>query len=67
MRTQCNAEQLQFGGLGRRRVVVAFDGGRVGSDAGALLLKRTDQAVRLIDRRSASAVEHSVRTPRPAP
>lgn len=50
MSTQCNAEQLEFAGVGRRRVVAAFDGGCVTSDAGALLLKRTDEAIGLIER-----------------
>ena len=70
MQTQCTAEQLEFGCIERRRVVAAFDGGRVTSDAGALLLKRTDEAIRLIDRvadcfwdtRKQWLVEHSVRT-----
>ncbi len=70
MQTQCNAEQLQFSCVGRRRVVAAFDGGQVSSDAGALLLMRTDRAIRLVDRlaecfvdrRSQSDIEHSVRT-----
>src|SRR5437660_159971 len=70
MQTQCNAEQLQFSCVGRRRVVAAFDVGQVTSDAGALLLMRTDQAIGLIDRlarcfidrRSQSDIEHSVRT-----
>jgi hypothetical protein len=70
MQTQCSAEQLEFSCVERRRVVAAFDGGRVSSDAGALLLKRTDEAIRLIDRlsecfvdhRDAGAIEHSVRT-----
>lgn len=35
----------------RRRVVAAFDGGQVSSDARALLLKRTDEAIGLLDRR----------------
>jgi hypothetical protein len=51
-------------------VVAAFDGGRVSSDAGALLLGRTDRAIGLIDRlagcfrdgRSAISSEHTVRT-----
>jgi hypothetical protein len=51
MQTQCTAEQLEVGCIDRRRVVAAFDGGRVTSDAGALLLKRTDEAIRLIGRR----------------
>ncbi len=49
MQTQCNAEQLQFSCVERHRVVAAFDGGTVSSDAGALLLGRTDQAIGLID------------------
>jgi hypothetical protein len=51
-------------------VVAAFDGGCVTSDAGALLLKRTDQAIGLIDRvadcfvdgRLKPLVEHTTRT-----
>ncbi len=70
MRTQCNAEQLEFSSVERRGVVAAFDGGRVSSDAGALLLGKTDEAIGLIDRlagcfadhRKAESIEHSVRT-----
>jgi hypothetical protein len=51
-------------------VVAAFDAGRVTSEAGALLLKRTDDAIGLIDRlsgcfidgRRPELIEHSVRT-----
>ena len=50
-------------------MVVGFDGGRVTSDAGALLLGATDKAIGLIDRfaacfsdgRSATDVEHGGR------
>ena len=70
MPTQCNAEQLQFSCVERRRVVAAFDGGAVSSDAGALLLGRADQAIGLIDRlagcfidaRAAGSIEHTVRS-----
>lgn len=70
MPTQCNAEQFEFSCVERRRVVAAFDGGTVSSDAGALLLKRTDEAIGLIDRlagcfideRKAKWIEHAVRT-----
>ena len=70
MRTQCSAEQLQFSCVERRRVVAAFDGGEVSSDAGALLLMRTERAIGLldrlaacfIDRRSQNSTEHAVRT-----
>ena len=50
MQTHCNAEQLHFSCVERRRMVAAFDGGTVSSDAGALLLGRTDEAIGLIDR-----------------
>lgn len=70
MPTQCNAEQLEFAGVERRRVVAAFDGGTVSSDAGALLLGKSDAAIGLIDRladcfvdaRDARLIEHTVRT-----
>ena len=70
MPTQCNAEQLQFSCVERRRVVAAFDGGTVSSDAGALLLGRTDAAIGLMDRlagcfiddRDPGLIEHTVRT-----
>ena len=50
MQTECIAGQLEFEGFDGRRVVAAFDGGAVTSDAGALLLRETDQAIRLIER-----------------
>ena len=70
MQTECSAEQLEFSCVERRRVVAAFDGGRVSSDAGALLLGRTDEAIGLIDRlagcfedsRRPELIEHTVRT-----
>jgi len=70
MQTECNPEQLEFSCVGRRRVVAAFDGGTVSSDAGALLLGRADEAIGLIDRlagcfideRRADLIEHTVRT-----
>lgn len=70
MPTECNAEQLEFSCVERRRVVAAFDGGMVSSDAGALLLGRVDEAIGLIDRlagcfsdyRKPELIEHTVRT-----
>jgi hypothetical protein len=70
MPTQCNAEQLQFSCIERRRVVAGFDDGTVSSDAGALLLGRADEAIGLIDRlagcfvdaRKPELIEHSLRT-----
>jgi Transposase DDE domain group 1 len=70
MPTECTSELFDFGSVEGRRVVAGFDGGRVTSDAGALLLGGTDRAIRLIDRfaacfsdgRSAKDVEHTVAT-----
>ncbi len=66
--TECNAAQLEFHGLGRRTVVADFDGGKISSDGGVLLLReveaRTGILARLagqfVDYRSAELVEHTV-------
>src|SRR5512147_975853 len=50
MQTECSAGQLEFEAFDGRRVVAAFDGGAVTSDAGALLLRETDRAIQLIER-----------------
>ena len=42
MDTQCSAEQMEFQGLGRRRVAGRFDGGRMSSDGGGVLLREAD-------------------------
>jgi hypothetical protein len=48
--TECNGEQMRFQGLGHRKVVAAFDGGNVTSDAGGLLLREVTRGSRIIDR-----------------
>ena len=70
MQTHCIREQMQFEGFDGRKVVAAFDGGAITSDAGALLLRETDKAIRLfdriagcfIDRRDPHCTVHEVRT-----
>jgi hypothetical protein len=47
--TECNTGSLDFGQLGSRWVVADFEGGRLTSDAGALLLQHVDQRLGLID------------------
>ena len=47
MPTECISERFAFSRLEGRRVVAAFDGGRVTSQAGALLLGATDRAIEL--------------------
>ena len=70
MPTECSATLFEFAPVEGRLVVGAFDGGKITSDAGALLLAATDRAVGLIDRfagcftdsRSPELVEHTVAT-----
>ena len=68
MRAECISDPLEFQGFEGRRVVAAFDGGLISSDAGAFLLRETDRAIDLIGRvarcfhdgRSAKDVERSL-------
>ena len=68
MTTQCTSTQLEFQPFGRRNVVGRFDGGRLTSDAGGLLLREVNQQLDLLPRRAscftdhrhAGLVEHSV-------
>ncbi|MEJ2532184.1 MAG: transposase [Halioglobus sp.] len=68
MDTQCNPTQLEFHALGRRDVVGRFDGGRITSDGGGLLLREVDQCLGLLNRlaacftdyRNPNSIEHSV-------
>jgi Transposase DDE domain group 1 len=70
MPADCSAPQFGFGVVEGRRVVAAFDGGLVTSDAGALLLGATDKAIGLVerfagcfqDRRAQEQVEHKIAT-----
>ena len=50
MPTECIPEQLEFEAFDRHRVVAAFDGGAISTDAGALLLRHYASAIRLFDR-----------------
>jgi Transposase DDE domain group 1 len=58
MRTECSAELFAFAPVGRREVVGSFDGGAITSDAGALLLRATDQAIGLVKRFSKCFIDH---------
>ena len=68
MTTECTATQLEFQSFGRRRVTGRFDGGRLTSDAGGLLLREVEQRLHVLSRlagcftdyRHAGKVEHSV-------
>lgn len=66
MTTECNASQLEFQGLGSRKVQAEFDGGHLSSDGGIVLLRELDRRLcitqRLLhcfsDHRDPELVEH---------
>jgi hypothetical protein len=58
MRTECTAEQLEFHGLERRRVVGRFNGGRISSDGGGLLLREVERRTHILKRLAACFVDH---------
>lgn len=68
METECTAGQVEFHGLGRRAVVGQFDGGKISSDSGGLLLREVEQRTHILkrlaccftDHRDADQVEHSL-------
>jgi hypothetical protein len=70
MQTECSADLFGFAPVDGRAVVAAFDGGRMTSDAGAMLLGAADRRIGLIERfaacftdyRAADLVEHRVAT-----
>lgn len=70
MLTECSPALFDFAPVEGRRVVAAFDGGAITSNAGALLLGATDRAINLVgrfaacfrDARMPERVEHDVAT-----
>ena len=70
MKTECTAKRIGFHALGRREVTGCFDGGRITSDGGGLLLREVDARMGLMTRlstcfedyRNPESVEHPVRT-----
>lgn len=69
MTTDCNPQQLEFQGVGRRTLVASFDGGTLTSDGGVLLLGEVDRRRGILDRfadcftdrRNPAYVEHSLK------
>ena len=66
--TECSVGQLSFQGVGKRQVVVRFDGGQLSSDGGGLLLREVERQTGLLsqfarcfrDYRNPLLVEHSL-------
>jgi len=67
--TECTQSTLEFAGAWSRSVVARFDGGKITSDAGGLLLREVERRIELLKRlsecfldgREQSRVRHSVR------
>ena len=67
MTTDCTPTGLSCGRLGRREITLGFDGGRLSSDGGAILLRMVEERTGLVrgfadcfaDHRNPSFVEHS--------
>jgi hypothetical protein len=47
--TERNPETISFSSLGRKRILADFNGGKITSDTGALLLRQVDKRIGLID------------------
>ena len=58
MKTECSPEQLEFHGLGRRAVIGKFDGGKITSDAGGLLLREVEKRTHIQKRLSGCFLDH---------
>lgn len=57
MKTDCNAAVLDFGRVGRRKLVADFEGGQLSSDGGSLLLRLVDERLRLSERFAARCIK----------
>lgn len=68
MNTECSQRSFVFHSLGFREVTARFDGGRITSDAGSLLLRETERATGILrqfaacftDHRRPDLIEHTV-------
>jgi hypothetical protein len=66
--TECTQQSFDFHDVGGRRVQVSFEGGRITSDGGALLLREVERRYGIVartaacfkDHRAPDAIEHSV-------
>ena len=50
MTTECTPIQMEFQGVGRRKVEASFDGGYLSSDGGALLLREVEERFNIVER-----------------
>lgn len=60
MNTECTTARLEFHVLGRRSVVAQFDGGKISSDSGGLLLREVEMRTHILQRLAGCFVGHRV-------
>jgi hypothetical protein len=68
LQTHCSGQRYLFQGPGRREIVAEFNGGRISSDGGVVLVREVDRRRQIVerfagcfeDRRGAGQVEHPV-------
>lgn len=58
MKTECNSSQIEFEGVGKRKLVASFDAEHITSDGGLVLLERVDRRVGLMHRFANCFVDH---------
>ena len=58
MIAECNRGSFEFHPVGRRKIVARFDGGRISSDAGGLLLRETERLTGIMDQFAACFTDH---------
>ena len=67
-KTECNQKTFAFHACGNRQIVARFDGGRITSDGGGLLLRQVERLTGIVrrfaacfrDHRDADLIEHTV-------
>ena len=57
--TECTTQSIRFSGIRRQQLIADFNGGRMTTDAGVLLLREVDRQIGLID-----AINQSIPDPR---
>jgi hypothetical protein len=58
VKTECNSSQIEFEGVGKRKLVASFDAEHITSDGGLVLLERVDRRFGLMDRFANCFVDH---------
>jgi len=58
VKTECNSSQIEFEGVGTRKLVASFDAEHISSDGGLVLLHRVDQRFGLMRRFANCFVDH---------